>query len=206
MRKSDVAYNPPLPSNGELPKKVEEMSLDELNKEILRTCAKCHGDYTICEECRDCQAGRLLVDKLKEAPKDKLSGVRKMYGLSPVKKQEIAKELYRMALLSDDPVQYLIDECGITKERAKIRLSKYRKKYHYVFDRVMVEKKLGSVKSVKLEPKKMVDIAPKKELTVMELLKELKKERDRLMEDREKIEKRISEIDSALSVIESAVG
>jgi len=199
MRKSDVAYNPPLPHNGEMPKKVEEMTLDELQKELLKTCAKCHGDYTICEGCMDCLPGRLLIDKLKENPKDRQRGIRKMYGLSPVKKQEIAKNLYRDALVSGDPVNYLVTQCGFDENSAKQRLYTYKRKYPDVRDKVRRLAGMGELKMTKLEPKKMSDIAPKQEKTVPELVSELEKERRDLL-------KRISEIDSALAIIKAKVG
>ena len=203
MRKFDVAYNPPLPDSGERKKEIEEMSLDELAKHIGEVCAKCHGDYTICDGCRGCREGRLLIDKLKEKPEGKLSGIRKMYGLSPAKKQEVARELFRDALRSEDPVKFLMEKCGIGERRAKNRLAVYKKKY--VYDRNKVDTEKG-LEKLKLEPKKMVDIAPKKEQTVSDLVNKLVKERRELITEREKIDKRISEIDSALSVIRSAVG
>lgn len=192
MRKSDIAYNPPLPNNGEIPKAVEDMTLDELNKEIMKTCAKCHGDYTICEDCRGCQTGRLLVDKLKEGKKDKLAGIRVMYGMSPEHKQQIAKELFKKALMSGNPVQYLMQECGIDEKRAKDRLRVYKKKYAYIDKKL--ETLRGMAENVTLPKKKMVELVPKKEKTVSELVFSLKEERAKLME-------RIKEIDNALKVV-----
>ncbi len=199
MRKSDVAYNPPLPLSGERKKKPEEMTLDELQKEILNTCAKCHGDYTICEDCRGCISGRILIDKLMDEPKDKTRGIRKMYHMSPAKKQEVAKELYREALLSGEPVGYLVKNCGIDEKRAKERLAVYNKKYPYVRDKVRRLAGMGELKMTKLEPKKMSEIAPKPDKTVPELVRELEQERRELL-------KRISEIDSALAIIKTKVG
>ena len=195
MRKFDVAYNPPLPDGGEKKKTFEEMTLDELVKEIGKSCAKCHGDYTICEGCMGCLEGRILIDKLKDAPKDKFSGIRNMKNLSPVQKQEIAKNLYHDALMADDPIKFLMEECGISKKNAIQRFSAYKKKYGYVRHRAEVEKAFGT----KLEPKKMVEIVPDKHGTVDELVRKLTKEREDLV-------KRISQIDSALRVIKSAVG
>ena len=196
MRKFDVAYNPPLPDGGERKKTLEEMTLDELAKRIGGVCAKCHGDYTICEGCRGCVEGRMLVDKLNGEPKDKMSGVRKMYHLNPAQKQEEARKLYREALMSDDPIKYIMEKCGVDKASAKKRFSVYKKKYHYDRDKVAVEKAFGKAS---VEPKKMVDITPKREKTVPELIKELEKERNELV-------KRLSEIDSALTIIRGKVG
>ena len=204
MRKIDVAYNPPLPFNGELKKSHEDMTLDELQKELSKSCAKCHGDYTICEECMGCLPGKMLINKLKDNPnekamKDKTRGIRKMYGMSPVKKQEMAKELFRDVLVSGDPVSYLVKKCGIDEKRAKERLAVYNKKYVYIRNKVRTMAGMGELKMTKLEPKKMSEIVPKNEKTVPELVAELEKERRDLL-------KRISEIDSALAIIKAKVG
>lgn len=195
MRAYDVAYNPPLPDNGERKKKFKDMSLDEMAKELGKSCAKCHGDFTICEGCMGCEEGRTVITILK-GDNNKLSGIMKMKEMSPVEKQEMARQLYREALKSEDPVKYLIDKCGITQERAKARLAVYRKKYSYDRRKVEVEKSLGG----KLPQKKMTDIVPvEKKKTVDELVESLKEEREKLMA-------RIRDIDSALGVIKSAVG
>ena len=196
MRKSDIVYNPPLPYVANDLKRVEDMSLEELNNRILKTCAKCHGDYTICEGCMGCDEGRMLIMKLKEEPKNKLSGILKMKNMSPVAKQEEAKKLYRDALLSGDPVEYLMKACEITEERAKSRLSVYKKKYRYIGDKLRTLR--GMAEHVVMEPKKMVELVPKveekKEQTVTELVESMKDEKAKLME-------RIREIDNALKVI-----
>ena len=194
MRKFDVAYNPPLPDSGERRKTPDEMTMDELAKRIGMVCAKSHGDYTICEGCMGCLEGRTLIEKLKGETVDKVAGLRKLYGISPAKKQEMARELYMGALMSDDPVKYLMEKCGIDKKKAKMRMYRYREKYGYVRDKVHIEKGLSE------------QIVKRSEKTIGEVIADLEHEVSALEMERKRIDKRVLEINSALSVLRAVAG
>ena len=208
MRKDDVAFNPPLPNNGEIKKSIEEMDVDELQKLIRNSCVKCRGDFTVCENCKGCLEGRLIIDKLIDNPKKNVEGILKMKNMSPVEKQELAKKRYHDALMSDEPVQYVVKVCGCTVGQAKSRMYQWSKKYPNVREKVAFEKAHPDkfVDGKPLIPKKMVELVPKKEQTVDELVAKLQKERNSLTVEVEKIEKRIEEIESTLRVIKSMVG
>ena len=91
MRRYDVAYNPPLPFNGEKQKPIEEMNIDELKKEIRRTCAKSYGDFDVCRTCKGCEAGRMLTKMMGEQKKvavnRNVTGLVEMKKMSPDEKQ-----------------------------------------------------------------------------------------------------------------------
>ena len=205
MRKSDVAYNPPLPASGERKKNVDEMDVNELGKEILRTCAKCHGDFTICEGCMQCKAGRKLINMLKGKTEVNTEGIMQMKHMSPAEKQEKAKKLYHDALMSDDPVQFLMNICGIDEKKAKLRMAQYKCKYKNVAYKTRVEKAYPD----KFENGKVKEECIKetyKLSTVGELMRKLKEERSDLGKKRDEIEKRIADIESTLNVIRSLAG
>ena len=214
MRKCDVAFNPPLPNNGEIKKPIEEMDVDELQKLIGTSCVKCRGDFTVCESCKGCLEGRLIIDKLREnSHKAKvIDGIMKMKNLSPAEKQDLAKQKYHDALMSDDPVKFIMVNCHCTEKQAKSRMYNWKIKYPDVKRKVDVEKaypdkfKDGKVKEEFLPKKKMVELVPKKEQTVDELVAKLQKERNSLKAEVEKMLTRVDEINSTLRVIKSMVG
>ena len=196
MRKYDIAYNPPLPNNGEIPKEIDEMSIDELEKRITDVCGKCGGDCTVCETCMGCLEGRTLVNLINDVQAvDPMRGVRAMYGLSPAKKQEIAKRIYMDALTSGNPVEYIMKHCNLDRKNAQHRLSAYRKKYGHIME---FEEKMQN------EPKDNIVKVPEKKIEneVMDsLIIKLEKERVSLMKQVDEMNRRIDKIDSAISII-----
>ncbi len=217
MRKDGIPYNPPLPNDGRIKKSFDEMTVDELEKVVVDVCGKNHGDITVCESCMGCMEGRTLIEKLNEEnKKDKLRGIRKLYGISPVEKQRIAKEIYIKALLSKDPVEYMMQNCEIDEKRAKERLRAYAKKYHYEKDKIERMKSFGEEGQKVIEKiveniekpveSYVIPIKERKAQTVDDLVVKLEKERIDLMGQIDKLSERLGKIESALSVIKVEVG
>ena len=62
MRKYDVAYVPNGPVNYYPSKELEDMTLDEIVKKYIKTCAKANGKVSTCSKCKvPCKEGKRAI-------------------------------------------------------------------------------------------------------------------------------------------------
>ena len=62
MRKYDVAYVPNGPVNYYPAVPLQDMSLEDIKKKYIKTCAKANGDIAICSKCKTpCKEGERAI-------------------------------------------------------------------------------------------------------------------------------------------------
>lgn len=147
MRKYDIPYVQNGSMNMFPSPKLEEMTLDEIIKKYLRTCAKSNGQVSVCSKClAPCTEGKraiqLLANKVYNDPPIPLYGGKTLIEKAreenmkrreaktekePEKKKYMKREgWYEDSLASGDQVKWLMTEMGISRTQAKKKIYQYR--------------------------------------------------------------------------------
>ena len=154
MRHYDIPYVKNGPVNYYPAVPLQEMSLEEIKKKYIKTCAKANGNVSECSKCKTpCQEGKraiqLIANSVYSDPPVPLYGgktlierakeenMKRREEAAKAETEETEKKKSRKSytkldnwwedsLASGDQVKWLIDKMGISKTQAKKKIYQYK--------------------------------------------------------------------------------
>ena len=143
MRKYDIPYVRRGPATFNIPKPIEELSLEELKHKFIRTCGKANGNIKYCsEQCKtQCSEGKRAIELTESIP---LYGgktlIEKAREENAKRKEEKKNKDYirwdgwwEESLASGDQVKWIMTNMGLDRAHAKKKIYQY-KWYHGIKD------------------------------------------------------------------------
>ena len=150
MRKYDIPYVPNGPVNYYPAKSLQEMTLVEIKKKYIKTCAKANGDVSECSKCKTpcpegkraiqlianeiyndppvpLYGGKTLIERAREVnakrKADKTLDNKQDQEVNITKKKRIyIANWYEKAMASEDPVKWIMETYGCDKAKAKQKI------------------------------------------------------------------------------------
>lgn len=151
MRHYDIPYVPNGPVNYYPSVPLQDMSLEEIKKKYIKTCAKANGNLSECSKCKSpCPEGKraiqLVANQIYNDPPVPLYGgktlIEKAKEENMKRREELAKkenqtetitkrgkdgrkfidDWYDKAMATDDPLKWVMDTYQISKTKAKNKI------------------------------------------------------------------------------------
>lgn len=214
MRTSDIPYvrNP---ARYYPPVALEEMSLKEIVDKHIKTCAKANGQVSVCSHClSQCQQGKRALElvsgnKAVEEPVPLFDGKTmlelarqqneerraKMEKAEEIKPRKVSrKDWYEEAKASGDPVQWIMDNLGLSRTKAQNKIYQYR---YYL-------KTKGATRVENVAPETEVKV-PQAFDSKLETLRSMKEQHEKMMtyylENYQEEEKIVKDLEAKIDVL-----
>lgn len=152
MRSFDVPYVPNVPYNPYPAPALQDMSLEEIRKKYIKTCAKANGNVSECSKCKSpcpegkraiqltanlvyndppvpLYGGKTLIERAREENlRNRMKAEQKEELV--VKKSEdgrmFIEDWYRKAVESGDAVKWVMETYGFTKAKAQQKICQWK--------------------------------------------------------------------------------